>query len=47
MWEDESEIRSYGRNDGSSNFSIVACVFIAAVTLSANRFLATIGEYTD
>jgi hypothetical protein len=33
-------------NDASNNFSIVACVFVTAVTSLPSRCLATIGGYT-
>jgi hypothetical protein len=33
-------------NDASNNYSIVSCVFVAAVTFLQSRFLATIGGYT-
>jgi hypothetical protein len=33
-------------NDTYNNYSIVACVFIAAVTLLQSHCLATIGGYT-
>jgi hypothetical protein len=33
-------------SDASNNFTIVACVFVAAVMFLPNRCLATIGEYT-
>jgi hypothetical protein len=32
--------------DESKNSSIVACVFVAAVTFLSSRFLATLGDYT-
>jgi hypothetical protein len=33
-------------NDVSNNYSIVACVFVTAVTFLLSRCLATIGGYT-
>jgi hypothetical protein len=35
-------------NDASNNYSTFACVFVAAVTFSLSRCLATIGDtHTD
>jgi hypothetical protein len=34
-------------NHASNNSSIVACVFVTAVTFLPSRCLATIGGYTD
>jgi hypothetical protein len=33
-------------NDTSNNSSIIACIFVAAVTFISSRFLAKIGRYT-
>jgi hypothetical protein len=41
-WYDMGHIE----NDASNNFSIVACVFVTAVTSLRSRCLATIGGYT-
>jgi hypothetical protein len=40
-WYDMDRIE----NDASNNSSIVACVFVAAVTILLRHCLATIGEY--
>jgi hypothetical protein len=40
-WYDTDRIE----NDVSNNYSIVACVFVTAVTFPSSRCLATIGEF--
>jgi hypothetical protein len=42
-WSDKGHIK----NDASNNSSIVACVFVTAVTFPPSRCLETIGGYAD